>query len=115
MVTNITNLGRSGVSDWLIQRVTAIVLALYTVFIVAYMLFHPELDYATWSALFQRTWMRIFTLLAFLSIAAHAWSGLWIISTDYIKHAYARLGVQTFIIVALFVFVVWGVQVLWGA
>ncbi|MCG6657425.1 succinate dehydrogenase, hydrophobic membrane anchor protein [Halomonas campisalis] len=115
MVTNITNLGRSGLSDWLIQRVSAVILALYTLFIVLYLLFNPGLDYATWSGLFAQTWMRIFSLLALLSIAAHAWVGLWTVTTDYLKSTGVRVGAQIVIILAIFVFLVWGIQVLWGA
>ncbi|WP_163560451.1 succinate dehydrogenase, hydrophobic membrane anchor protein [Halomonas sp. NO4] len=115
MVTNITNLGRSGLSDWLIQRVSAVILALYTLFIVLYLLFNPGLDYATWSGLFAQTWMRIFTLLALISIAAHAWVGLWTVTTDYLKSTGVRVGAQIVIILAIFVFLVWGIQVLWGA
>ncbi|MGM0702328.1 MULTISPECIES: succinate dehydrogenase, hydrophobic membrane anchor protein [Halomonadaceae] len=115
MVTNITNLGRSGLSDWLIQRVSALVLALYTLFIVLYLLFNPGLDYATWSGLFAQTWMRIFTLLALISIAAHAWVGLWTVTTDYLKSTGVRVVAQIVIILAIFVFLVWGIQVLWGA
>jgi succinate dehydrogenase / fumarate reductase membrane anchor subunit len=115
MVTNITNLGRSGLSDWLIQRVSAVILALYTVFIVAYLLFNPGLDYVTWSNLFAQTWMRIFSLLAFISLAAHAWIGLWTVTTDYLKSTPVRLGAQVVTILAVFVFLVWGIQVLWGA
>lgn len=115
MVTNITNFGRTGLSDWLIQRVSAIILMLYTIFMVGYLLFSPELDYLTWSGLFSQTWMRIFSLLAFLSLAAHAWIGLWTVVTDYIKPTGARFAVQIAIILAIFVFVVWGIQVLWGA
>lgn len=115
MVTNITNLGRSGLSDWLIQRFSAIILALYTLFIVLYLLFNPGLDYAAWSGLFDQTWMRIFSLLAFVSIAAHAWVGLWTVTTDYLKATGARLAAQSVIILACFVFLVWGIQILWGA
>ncbi|WP_027967523.1 succinate dehydrogenase, hydrophobic membrane anchor protein [Halomonas halocynthiae] len=115
MVTNITNLGRSGVSDWLIQRVSAVVMALYTLFIVGFLLFSSDLDYATWSGLFAQTWMRIFSLLAFVSIAAHAWVGLWTVTTDYIKPAGIRIAAQSIIILANFVFLVWGIQVVWGA
>ncbi|MDZ7852203.1 MAG: succinate dehydrogenase, hydrophobic membrane anchor protein [Halomonas sp.] len=115
MVTNITNLGRSGLSDWLLQRVSAVVLALYTLFIVGFLLFSPGLDYAAWSGLFSQTWMRIFSLLAFLSLAAHAWIGLWTVTTDYLKSTGVRLAVQLIIILAIFVFLVWGITVLWGA
>lgn len=115
MVTNITNLGRSGLSDWLIQRFSAIILALYTLFIVAYLLFNPGLDYAAWSGLFAQTWMRIFSLLAFVSIAAHAWVGLWTVTTDYLKATEVRVVAQSVIILANFVFLVWGIQILWGA
>lgn len=115
MVTNITNFGRSGLSDWLIQRVSAIILMFYTIFMVGYLLFSPGLDYVTWSALFAQTWMRIFSLLAFLSLAAHAWIGLWTVVTDYIKPTGIRFAVQIVVILAIFIFVVWGIQVLWGA
>ncbi|MCK2183734.1 succinate dehydrogenase, hydrophobic membrane anchor protein [Halomonas getboli] len=115
MVTNITNFGRSGLSDWLVQRVSAVILALYTLFIVGYLLVHPGLDYATWSGLFGQTWMRIFSLLAFVSLSAHAWVGLWTVTTDYLKPTGIRVAVQTVIILAIFVFLVWGIQVLWGA
>ncbi|MBB3191495.1 succinate dehydrogenase, hydrophobic membrane anchor protein [Halomonas cerina] len=115
MVTNITNLGRSGLSDWLLQRASAIVLALYTLFLVGYLLLNPGLDYMAWSGLFDQTWMRIFSLLAFISLAAHAWVGLWTVTTDYLKSTGIRLVTQTVIILAIFVFLVWGIQVLWGA
>lgn len=115
MVTNVTNLGRTGLSDWLIQRVSAVVLALYTLFLVGYLLFSPNLDYATWSGLFAQTWMRIFSLLAFISLAGHAWVGLWTVTTDYIKPTGIRIAAQSVIILAIFVFLVWGIQVLWGA
>ena len=33
MITNVTSYGRSGLSDWLLQRTTAIVMAAYVVFV----------------------------------------------------------------------------------
>ncbi len=114
MVTNITNFGRSGLSDWLMQRVTAVILLAYTLFMVGYFLTVSDLDYITWVTLFQCTWMRIFSLLALLSLAAHAWIGLWTVSTDYMKSTGVRLVFQAVIALALFAYVVWGVQLLWG-
>ncbi|MBU2966287.1 succinate dehydrogenase, hydrophobic membrane anchor protein [Amphritea sp. 2_MG-2023] len=114
MVTSITSFGRSGLYDWMIQRVTAVVLLAFTVFMMGYMLFNPNLDYQQWSELFECTSMRIFTLLALLSMASHAWIGMWSISTDYIKPTGIRFLFQAFCGLLTFIYVVWGIQILWG-
>ena len=67
MVTQVTSMSRSGVSDWLIQRISAIVLAAYTLCILGYILMHPELTYDQWSGFFGNTGMQIFTMLALIS------------------------------------------------
>lgn len=113
MVSSVTNLGRSGVYDWLIQRVTAYVLALYTIFLLGFAL-TTDVSYDSWSALFGQTWFRIFSLLALLSLGAHAWVGLWTVTTDYIKATLPRFLVQAACGLAMFVYVAWGVQILWG-
>lgn len=121
MVTAVTSLGRSGLSDWLLQRITAVILLAYTLFIVGIVFFGPTLNYAEWKALFAEPWVRIFTLASILSIAAHAWIGLWSISTDYLtermmgsKANVLRLSFQAVVAILIFIFVVWGIQVLWG-
>lgn len=121
MVTAVTNLGRSGVYDWLIQRVTAVVLTLYTFFIVGFVLANQPLDYATWQELFSQFWMRIFSLLALLSLAAHAWIGLWAVLTDYVttqtmgkKGTAIRLFLQVVLGVVTVAYTVWGIEILWG-
>jgi succinate dehydrogenase / fumarate reductase membrane anchor subunit len=112
-MNSVTNIGRNGIQDWLIQRVSAYVLAFYTLFLLGF--FVPtEVDYQSWSALFDQTWFKIFTLLALLSIGAHAWVGLWTVSTDYIKSAMQRFLFQAACILVIFVYVVWGIQIIWG-
>jgi succinate dehydrogenase / fumarate reductase membrane anchor subunit len=114
MVASVTSLGRNGLYDWLIQRVTAVILASYTVFLLGYLVLSPDLTFEQWSGLFGHTAMRIFSLLALLSIGAHAWVGLWTISTDYIKPAGIRVCFQAVCGVVMFAYVVWGVEILWG-
>ncbi|WP_152207234.1 succinate dehydrogenase, hydrophobic membrane anchor protein [Marinobacter changyiensis] len=113
MVNSATNFGRSGVQDWMVQRVSAYVLALYTLFLLGFVLF-TNVTYETWSGLFAQTWFRVFSLLALLSIGAHAWIGLWTVTTDYVKAATPRFLVQAACGLTMFVYVVWGVQILWG-
>jgi succinate dehydrogenase / fumarate reductase membrane anchor subunit len=83
--------------------------------------FGPELNFAEWKGLFAQTWVRIFSLAALLSTAAHAWIGMWSVSTDYLterlmgtKGTVLRLLLQAFVAVALFSYVIWGVQILWS-
>lgn len=121
MVTAVTNLGRSGVYDWLIQRLSAVVLTLYTFFIVGFILANPELEYSEWQSLFSQFWVRVFSLLTLLSLAAHAWIGLWAVLTDYVtsltlgsKGTAVRLCLQVILGVITVAYVVWGIEILWG-
>jgi succinate dehydrogenase / fumarate reductase membrane anchor subunit len=121
MVTSVTNFGRSGLSDWLVQRVSAVILLAYTVFLAWYLVTTPELDYPQWKALFAQTPMRVFSILALLSVVVHAWIGLWSISTDYMtermmgdKGNIVRWMVQLGGGLLLFTYLIWGIQVLWS-
>jgi len=128
MVTAVTNLGRSGLSDWLIQRVSAVVLLAYIVFLLIVMA-DSSLDYGQWHELFAQTWVRIFSLAALLSIAMHAWIGIWCVATDYLtpyvlnlklgpffgsKATVLRLSFLAASAIVLFTYVVWGIQILWS-
>lgn len=128
MVTSVTNFGRSGLSDWLVQRVTGVILLAYTLFIAFVLLFCAP-DFAVWKALFDQTWVKVFSLAAVLSVAAHGWIGLWCVSTDYLvpyvltvklgpaagaKANLIRWAFQAASAIVLFTYVVWGIQILWG-
>ncbi|QIB64387.1 succinate dehydrogenase, hydrophobic membrane anchor protein [Kineobactrum salinum] len=119
MVTTVTSFGRNGLSDWLIQRVSGVVLLAYTLFILWTVA--TGVDYASWKALFDQTWLKVFSLMALLSLVAHAWIGMWAVLTDYLTERLMgttgnvlRLILQLLIALVLFVYMVWGVQILWG-
>lgn len=114
MVTSVTNFGRSGVYDWIIQRLSAVILALYTLFLLGFVIASPDLQFAQWQGLFAQTWMKVFSLVALISICAHAWVGMWTISTDYLKAAAVRFAFQLVCAGFLFVYLVWGIDILWS-
>lgn len=121
MVTTATNLGRNGVADWIIQRVSAVVLIVYTIFLVAFIASNPQLDYATWRDLFNQQWMRIFSFIALISIAAHGWIGLWAVLTDYVTDRMMgkkAVGLRAVVLGAYAIvtlsYLVWGFEILWG-
>lgn len=121
MVTSVSNLGRSGLYDWVIQRLTAVILAGYTIYLLLVFATNPDLDYQRWLAIFATFPMRFFTLLAILSLCAHGWIGMWTISTDYLTQdmlgkqaTLVRFLIQTLCALITLAYLVWGVQVLWG-
>ena len=121
MVTNATSLGRSGLFDWLIQRISALLLLAWVVCILASLLFTPDLDYAQWRAQFDSPVMQIFSLIALLSLCAHAWVGIWTVTTDYLSEAHLgragtliRLFTQSACALLTLVYLLWGIRILWG-
>jgi succinate dehydrogenase membrane anchor subunit len=119
MVRSVTSFGRSGLSDWLVQRVSGVILLAYFICIGGILM--GGVDHASWQGIFEGTAMRVFTLLAILSLAAHAWIGMWAVGTDYIterlmgkKGNVLRLAFQVGCGLVIFVYVIWGIQILWG-
>lgn len=113
MVRNVMSLTRNGLLDWLIQRVSALLIGAYGVFLIAYLVCHPQLNFADWQALFANNFMRIFSFLVLLSILAHTWVGMWTVFTDYIKPVCIRFIVEIATIVLLLAYVAWGIAILW--
>ena len=119
MVTQVTSFSRSGLSDWLIQRVAGVILLAYFL-VIGYVLVGGT-DYASWKALHANNAMRIFTLLAALSFAAHAWIGLWAVFTDYLTERmlgpggnWLRRFCEIGSVLALLVYLLWVIQIIWG-
>ncbi len=114
MVEMLTALGRNGLHDWFVQRVTAAILAFFVLFLTGYFLLHPELNYSGWHALFQNTAMKITTFIVFFSLCLHAWIGVWIVFQDYVKPVVARITLQLLVILGLAYCLIWTAQILWA-
>lgn len=114
MVTNVTSLGRSGLYDWLLQRISAVVIAVYFLTIMGFLLGHSELDYVTWKNFMSSLPMRILSLLMLVALVAHAWVGLWTIATDYLKPLILRLTFQLICLVTNLAYFIWAIDILWG-
>ncbi|MCO7223450.1 succinate dehydrogenase, hydrophobic membrane anchor protein [Pleionea sp. CnH1-48] len=114
MVTAVTSLGRSGLHDWFVQRLSAVVMALYTFFLLWFVATTPNLGYEQWVALFHNPVFKIASILVVILMAFHIWIGLWIISTDYIKPVAIRMVAQAFTILVCLSFIFWGIQILWS-
>jgi succinate dehydrogenase / fumarate reductase membrane anchor subunit len=120
-VTNVTSLTRSGLSDFVIQRVSAVIMAVYTFCVLGFFVANPGLGHEQLVGYFGATPMVLFSTLTVIATAAHAWIGMWTVGTDYIRphyfgaHATAfRLFYQAGCVALLFVYVAWALQLFWS-
>jgi len=102
-----------GLRDWLSQRVTAVLMVLFTVVLLVQVLMPGPLDYARWAGIFAAQWMKVLTFVVIVALAWHAWVGVRDIWMDYVKPVGVRLALQVFTIVWLVGCTGWAVQVLW--
>lgn len=102
-----------GMRDWLSQRVTAVVMALFTLVLLVQVLLPGELGYDKWAGIFASQSMKVLSFVTILSLTWHAWVGMRDIWMDYVKPMGMRLALQVLTIVWLLGCTGWAVQVLW--
>ncbi|MDZ7891655.1 MAG: succinate dehydrogenase, hydrophobic membrane anchor protein [Rhodoferax sp.] len=103
-----------GLRDWLAQRVTAVLMALFTVVLLAQVLLSKgPIGYDKWAGIFSTQWMKFLTFAVIIAMLYHVWVGVRDIWMDYIKPVSIRLSLQVFSIVWLVGCAGWAIQVLW--
>lgn len=102
-----------GLRDWLVQRVTAVLMALFTLALLVQLLMPGALGYDRWAAIFSQQWMKVLSFVTIVALAYHAWVGVRDIWMDYVKPVALRLALQVFSIVWLLGCAGWAIQVLW--
>ncbi|MBI4203866.1 MAG: succinate dehydrogenase, hydrophobic membrane anchor protein [Betaproteobacteria bacterium] len=103
-----------GLRDWLAQRMTAVVMIVYTLLFLIVLASRLPLDYGDWKALWALPVMRYATALFVFSLLVHAWVGVREIFMDYIKPIGLRLTLYGVVILALVLYGLWSVEILWG-
>ena len=102
-----------GLGDWLSQRVTALVMALFTLVLIVQVLFGGPLGYDRWAGIFSQQWMKVLTFVTIVALLYHAWVGVRNVWMDYVKSVGLRLTLQAVTIVWLVGCAGWAVQGLW--
>ncbi len=114
MVSNAATVGRSGVHDFILLRASAVILALYTIFMFGFFVVTPEVTYDIWKNLFSGTAFKTFSILAIFAVLIHAWIGVWQVLSDYVKNGALRGSLQFVFSVTLLAYFVSGVLTVWG-
>jgi succinate dehydrogenase / fumarate reductase, membrane anchor subunit len=103
-----------GMRDWLAQRVTAALMAVFTLVVLARVVFRKgPLGYEGWAGLFAGQGMKMLTFATIVALLYHVWVGMRDVLMDYVKPVGVRLVLQVLVIVYLVGCAGWAVQVLW--
>jgi|TARA_B110000483_G_scaffold145435_1_gene173596 succinate dehydrogenase / fumarate reductase membrane anchor subunit len=120
-VTSIASLGRNGLYDWVVQRISALVIAAYFLFIVFFLVANPDLSYEHWHELFSCLWMKVFSTISLLMLLAHTWIGVWSVLTDYMtprlmgsKANILRLIAELAVLAVILIVAVIGLNIFWS-
>lgn len=103
-----------GVRDWLLQRVTAVLMAAYTIILLVAFLTGQNFTYEGWAGLFAQQWFKLFSIVTFAGFAFHAWVGVRDVWMDYVKPVGLRLFLQIATIAWLIGCAAWAVQIFWS-
>lgn len=114
LISQITTFTKSGVQDWLLQRITATIIVGYFTFLTYFIYKSAPLEYQVWVNLFQQTWMQWFTIITMTSIVIHAWIGIWTVTTDYLHNLVIRLFTQLATMLVLFFYLIWTLEIIWS-
>lgn len=114
MVKTVLSVSHRGLSDWVLQRISAMVMAIYSISLIGYIVLHSDLSYGEWHMLFSHTWMKVATILVLFCMLTHAWVGMWTIFTDYVKCFAIRSVLHVLVLLSLAACFIWGLLILWS-
>lgn len=103
----------SGLNAWIIQRLSAIYIVIFTVVVFIWGVQLDSLNYQTWYETLSLPLVSIFLLLFFIALFFHCWVGIRDIVIDYIHSTAIRLLVLSLLMFSLFSMTVWVMLILY--
>ena len=76
---------------WLTQRLTGLLMAIYSVVLLIRVLVLTPSSYDDWLAFSRPWWWRLATLIFWVSLSSHAWLGVRDVLKDYVPNVKIRL------------------------
>jgi succinate dehydrogenase / fumarate reductase membrane anchor subunit len=102
-----------GTTGFLLQRFTAVVMAVYTIVAFACWLYRKPTAFVDYKAMFSGAF-GVFTMLALAALLYHAWIGVRDILIDYVKPMGIRLAAQALVATLLVFYLFWAAAIFWG-
>jgi len=105
----------SGLKAWLVQRLTAVYLAVFLTYVVLHLILSPPTDHAAWVAWVARPWVSLGILVCIPLLLAHAWVGIRDVLMDYVKPLAARVGAMAAFALVFLASGLWALQAIYSA
>lgn len=102
-----------GLFDWLVQRISAVVMGVFTVVLFIWFFAARDFSYAGWASIFAHQWMKMLTFVTLVLMFYHAWVGVRDIWMDYVKPTGVRLLLQVLTALWLVACTGYAIQILW--
>ncbi|WP_078119888.1 succinate dehydrogenase, hydrophobic membrane anchor protein [Thiosocius teredinicola] len=102
----------SGLKAWAIQRLTAIYIGLFALYLLLMFLFSAPASYFEWKAWMGGPFVSIATLLFVVSVLMHAWIGIRDVLIDYVHPIAIRAGLLGAVALFLVAMGLWAAQAL---
>ena len=106
MVGSVTNFSRNGLADWLLQRISSLLILSYIIFLLVYFKVY-SFSFTSWIHLQSMWGMKAVNILLAASVVVHAWIGLWTVFTDYVNNKTLRLVLQVALVLFLLGLLFW--------
>ena len=101
-----------GLKPWLVQRISAVYIALFVVYIAAALVCAQTAGYAQWRGWLFEPANRIATGLFVLALLLHAWVGMRDVILDYVHNTVVRMLALSLVLAVLFGSGFWCAKVL---
>jgi succinate dehydrogenase / fumarate reductase membrane anchor subunit len=103
----------TGLRAWLVQRVSAVYMLLFIVFILAHFVVDPPHSYAAWNGWMMSSSVSMATAVFFAALLAHAWVGVRDVIMDYVHPVAFRVWALALLGIGLTAMGVWVMRSLW--
>ena len=104
----------SGLRAWLMQRISALYLMGFSVYLFFHFLLNPPADYTAWMTWLNAPLVSTAWALFFVALLIHSWVGIRDVVLDYVHPLGLRLTALTVIGVALLGTGLWVLRILFG-
>jgi len=102
----------SGLKAWAIQRLTAMYIGLFSLYLVAVFLFSAPSDYAQWKAWIGGSLVSVAMLVFVVTVLMHAWIGVRDVLIDYVHPIAIRAALLGVVALSLLAMGLWAAQAL---